>query len=81
LIAGVRKSNVVSREQDGAITKRNCTNTMIESIRRKEKSGSTSSERVLLGKNIQNTKDTGNSEEEDKQHQKEWWLIDEGEWR
>lgn len=43
----------MSREQDGAITKRNCTNTMIERIRRKEKSGSTSSERVLLGKNIQ----------------------------
>jgi hypothetical protein len=36
------------------------------------------SERVLLSKKIQNTKDTANSEEEGKQHQKEWWLIDEG---
>jgi hypothetical protein len=43
--------------------------------------GKRSSERVLLSKKVQNTKDAANSEEEDKQHQKEWWLNDEGEWR
>ena len=35
MIAGVRKGNVVSREQDGVITKRNCTNTRIERLRRR----------------------------------------------
>jgi hypothetical protein len=34
---------------------------------------------MLLSEKNQNIKDTANSEEEDKQHQKEWWLIDEGE--